>query len=157
MIGRIRLLSLALLAISAAVLVAAGPASASSPGESGTVAINSSTAGLVAQVLIEVPLTYSCGPMDTVTDEETEVHVQQAVANGGVAIGEGHFDQNPTICDGATRTVMIQVLPVAGLHFHRGLAIVKADLLIGGQLSGSNVFVNATMPWQKIRLRRSKS
>jgi hypothetical protein len=156
MSGRVTLLSLALAAVSAAGLAAAGPALASTPTGTATVAIKARTAGLVAQLLIEVPLTYSCGPLDSVTDNETEVEVQQAVSNGGVAIGHGVFGDAVVVCDGATHTQKIQVLPVAGLHFHTGAAIVQANLLLSGELAGSDVFERATMPWQEIRLRRVK-
>jgi hypothetical protein len=155
---RIRVLSVTLIAIGAAGLAGAARASADITQLPATVAINASSAKLHALVLVDVPVTYSCTPMDQIEEQDTEVDLQQAVSGGNVALGGGGlflYPQLPT-CDGATHTVTSQVTQSNGKHFHTGLAIVRASFGIDGYLNGESVEEFAQIGWQTLRLRAAK-
>jgi hypothetical protein len=136
----------ALLAASAATaLGAVAPASAAV-----TVSVPE-TADLSARLLVKVPVTVTCGPVD-VTGSSLQVQLSQAVkkeiAHGSVFLG-GMFGGLTFTCDGAPHAYSVTVVAdSSGAPFRRGSAVITATAFLFGATSDQG-----TSGPQVIRLR----
>jgi hypothetical protein len=123
----------ALLAVSAATaLGVAAPASAAM-----TVSVPA-TADLSAKLLVKVPVTVTCGPMD-VTGSSLQVQLSEAVkkdiAHGSAFLG-GMFGGLQFTCDGAPHPYPVTIVAdPSGAPFKRGNAVITATAFVFGTTS----------------------
>jgi len=113
-------------------------------------------ANLIAKVLADVPVSYSCSPVDGQTSDGSNINVRirQAVKNS-IAFGFGGGTE-PATCDGAVHTQTVQVLAgesdLSASHFRKGGAIAIANVSVCGSIGGVFGCERATDGWRKITL-----
>ena len=133
----------------------AGPVAAAPFPGTATVSLPAK-ADLIARVLVEVPVTYSCTPVDGQTSDGSNIsaRIRQAV-HQSTAFGFGGATE-PATCDGAVHTQTIQVLAgesdLSAAHFRKGDAIAIANISVCGSINGVFGCERAVAGWQKIRL-----
>jgi hypothetical protein len=113
-------------------------------------------ADLIARVLVEVPVTYSCTPVDGQTSDGSNItaRIRQAV-HQSTAFGFGGATE-PATCDGAVHTQTVQVLAgesdLSAAHFRKGEAIAIANISVCGSINGVFGCERAVAGWKEIRL-----
>jgi hypothetical protein len=133
----------------------AGTAAAATFPGTATVALPE-RADLIARVLVEVPVTYSCTPVDGQTSDGSNisVRIRQAV-HQLTAFGSGGGTE-PATCDGAVHTQTVQVLAgesdLSAAHFRKGDAVAIANITVCGSIGGVFGCERANTGWKQIRL-----
>jgi len=140
-----------------AVGLASGAGTAAAAPFPGTATVALPTkADLIARVLAEVPVTYSCTAVDGQTSDgpNISVRIRQAV-HQSTAFGSGGSTE-PATCDGTAHTQTVQVLAgesdLSGAHFRKGAAVAIANIFLCGSIGGVFGCERANTSWQQIRL-----
>jgi hypothetical protein len=146
---------LAALATAAAFAAVMAPAAALAD-DGASVVIQRDQVTLTAHILVTVPVTVTCNPLDIpLSFAETGFQVEQAVDHGtAIAQASGYFANDPSVCDGSPHTMVMQGLAVpSGPPFRRGNAILTATF--SGCTQGfPQTCVNGTSGPTLVALRR---